>query len=406
MASEELIIDFKSAEYRNDPQALFARLRPSAAVIPIRAPFIRNALFVTRYEDVHAVLKDTRFANDVRNAGAKHPMDSWWMPRLVKTMQDNMLNKDAPDHRRLRNLVQVAFTPKRVRQMESVAQDIVERLLDDAAQRRELDFVDEFALPLPLRILSAMLGIPDDDRDDFLQWTKTLSSSFAKGVTGMLMAVPAGNRLLRLIERLIEERRTQTTDDLISDLVQAEQEGSRLDAKEVTSMIFLLLMAGYDTTVNLISAGTLALLRHPEQLEALRDRPELFDGAIEELMRYTSPALYTGLRYATEDVEIGGQTVRRGTMLFPGVASANWDDAVFDEPSRLDLERTPNRHLGFGQGAHYCLGAPLARLEARVALGKLLQRFDDIRLTVPVDTLQWALPINLRGLVSLPLRVS
>ncbi len=405
MTTPNLLIDFKSPEYRDDPFGLFARLRPRAAVVPTRGSFVRGARFIMRYADVQAVLKDPRFANDSRNAGLLHPMGAWWMPRLFKSMQDNLANRDGSDHRRLRNLVQVAFTPKRVRQMEDVAQTTVERILDEAEHRGELELIADFALPLPLLIISEMMGVPEADRADFQRWTSALAASFAKGITGVLWAIPSGNRLMRLIERIIEERRVEPRNDLITDLVAAESEGARLEAGEVLSMVFLLLLAGYETTVHLIASGTLALVQNPEQRQLLRERPELRDGAIEELARYTSPALYTTPRYAGEDLEIGGEAVPRGTALFPGVASANHDGEEFDEPERLLLERSPNRHLTFGQGIHYCLGAPLARLEVGIAIEALVRRFPKMRLAVPPERLQWMLSLTLRGLVTLPLRL-
>lgn len=406
MDTAELSLDFKSREFRDDPYPLYARARAHAALVPVRGAYVRGGLFATRYPDVVEILKDPRFANDVRNAGVPHPMGAWWMPRLFKTMQSNMLNADEPDHRRLRNLVHRAFTPARVRGMRSTAEAIVERLLADAERRGELDLLADFALPLPLAIISEMMGVPQADRPRFHAWMVSLTDSFSGGALRVLLQIPTGNRLLRLFEGLIQRRRAEPRDDLISALVQAEEEGGdRLTADELISMVFLMLLAGHETTVNLISAGALALLEHPEQLAALRARPAGIERAIEELLRHTSPVIFASPRYAREDLEMCGRRIPRGTAVFPGLAAANRDPDVFAEPDRLDLDREPNRHVALGLGIHYCMGAPLARLEGSIAVLALIQRFPAMRLAVPREQLAWRLPGNIRGLKALPVRL-
>lgn len=406
MDTTELSLDFRSPEFRNDPHRLYARLRTHAALVPVKGSYIRGGWFATRYPDVVELLKDPRFANDCSNAGVPHPMGAWWMPRLFKLMQSNMLNADEPKHRRLRNLVHRAFTPARVRSMKATADTIVDRLLTDAERRGEVDLISAFALPLPLEIISEMMGVPHEHRPRFHAWMASLTDSFSGGVLRVLMQIPTGNRLLRLFEALIQQRRAEPRDDLISALVQAEEEdGDRLGADELLSMVFLLLLAGHETTVNLISAGTLALLEHPEQLAALRARPEGIERAIEELLRYSSPVIYSTPHYAREDLELHGRRISRGTVVFPGLAAANRDESVFAEPDRLQLDRDPNRHLALGLGIHYCLGAPLARLEGSIAVHALVQRFPDMRLAVAREKLEWRLPGNIRGLRALPLRL-
>mgnify|MGYP000464550572 CR=1 FL=1 len=407
VTTPEPFLDVRSREFRDDPHPLYARLRAHAALVPVRGSYVRGALFATRHQDVLELLKDPRFVNDSRNAGVSHPMGAWWMPRLFTTMAANMLNADEPKHRRLRNLVARAFTPARVRGMRAAAGTIVERLLADAARRGEVDLVAAFALPLPLEIISEMMGVPDDDRPQFRAWMTNLTDAFSGGVVGILLQIPTGNRLLRLFERLIAERRAEPRDDLISALVQAEEEdGDRLTADDLISMVFLLLLAGHDTTVNLLAGGTLALLEHPDQLAGLRARPEAIERATEELLRYVSPAIYASPRYAREDLELHGRRVARGTAILPGIASANRDDRAFTAPERLDLERDPNRHLALGTGIHHCLGAALARLEAVVAFPALIQRFPAMRLAVPADRLEWRLAGIIRGLKRLPLRLA
>jgi cytochrome P450 len=407
MVPQDRFLDIKSPEFRNAPHALYARLRAGAALVPIRGSFVRNAWFAPCYRDVVDLLMDPRLANDARNAGIRHAMSAWWMPRLFATLQSNMLNADEPQHRRLRNLVHRAFTPARVRDMRAAAVTIVERLLDEAARRGEVDLMAAFALPLPLEIISVMMGVPVEDRARFQGWMKSLTDSFSGGLVGVLMQVPTGNKLLRLFEGLIGQRRADPRDDLVSALVQAEEEdGDRLSADDLIAMVFLLLLAGHETTVNLIGAGTLALLEDPEQRAALRARPEGIERAIEELLRFTSPAIYSSPRYAKEDLELHGQRIARGAAIFGGIASANRDAAVFADPEHLDLERDPNKHLALGMGIHYCLGAPLARMEGALAIAALVQRFPAMRLAVPAERLEWRLPGNIRGLKALPLRLA
>ncbi len=398
-------LDLKDPEYRDDPHPLFARLRKRAPLVHVTGSPVRNAWLVTRYQDVQAALKDPRIVNDARNAGQKHSMDAWWIPRVFATMQDSMLNADPPEHRRLRNLVQLAFTPGRVREVATRVQKIVDRQLDRVHARGEMEIIADLALPLPLTIISEMMGVPEADRLNFSRWMQRFTTVFSGGRVNVLIQLPNGQRLLRLFRRLIASRRTDPGDDLISALVQAEQDGQRLSADELLSMVFLLLLAGHETTVNLIGTGTLALLDHPEQLALLRQQPELVDSAVEELLRYSSPIVYGIPRFVAEDLELAGQSLVRGTALFPGIASANRDESVFDTPDRLDLTRAPNKHLSFGLGIHYCLGAPLARLEASIAFRTLVSRYPDLRLAIPRTGIRWRTPANFRGLAALPVRL-
>jgi cytochrome P450 PksS len=304
-------------------------------------------------------------------------------------------------------LVSRAFTPVRVKEMKRSAEVIIERLLDDAARRGEVDLMAAFALPLPLAIISEMMGVPEEERARFHGWMTSLTNSFSGGMIAVLMQIPTGNRLLRLFDALIQRRRAEPRGDLISALVQAEEEdGDRLSADDLISMVFLLLLAGHETTVNLIGTGTLAQLQHPEQLAALRARPEGIQCAIEELLRFTSPAIFTAPRYATVDLEFHGRQIARGTPVFGGLAAANRDENAFAEPEGLNLAREPNRHLALGVGIHFCMGAPLARLEGSLAINALIARFPNMRLAAPAEQLQWRLPGNIRGLKALPLRLA
>ena len=312
-----------------------------------------------------------------------------------------MLDLDPPDHTRLRALVHKAFTPRLVERMRGRMQVLADALLDEASKRGGTDLIRDFALPIPTTIIAEMLGVPSEDRHRFHRWSSVVVSSDPSGAR-MLMAVPSVWAFLRYIHRLIRARRAEPRDDLVSALVAAEEAGDRLDEDELAAMIFLLLIAGHETTVNLIGNGSLALMRHPGQMEKLRAEPSGTRTAVEELLRYESPLATATERYAREDVAVAGVTIPRGEMVYAVIASANRDARQFPDPDTLDLAREPNRHLSFGLGIHYCLGAPLARLEGEIAIATLLRRAPGLRLSVAPEALRWRRGLVLRGLEALP----
>jgi cytochrome P450 len=280
-------------------------------------------------------------------------------------------------------------------------QTLTHELLDMVASRGRMDLIADYALPLPTTIIAEMMGVPARDRHKFHRWTSAIVSSDPYG-WGKIMVIPRLMALLRYIKKLVKSRRADPKDDLLSALVKAEAAGETLSEDELLAMVSLLLIAGHETTVNLIGNGTLALLEHPDQMEKLRGDPALVKPAIEELLRYDSPLETATERFARENVSMGGVTIPRGEMVFAVIASANRDPAQFERPDTLDLTREPNRHLSFGQGVHYCLGAPLARLEGQIAINTLLSRIPDLRLAVPSQTLRWRRGLVLRGLEALP----
>lgn len=400
-------LDLIAPQFRADPYPTYARLRRESAVVVSHVPIFGKVYLLTRYADVEALFTDPRFVNDPRNAsGGPTLFDRWWMPRLFRAFQRNMVSSDAPDHRRLRDLVHKAFTPSRVDALKDSVTRIVGRLLDQAERKRSVDLIADFALPLPLTVISEMMGVPERDRMTFRRHMTGLIDSNLAGGLEMLRLFPSAIMMMRLFRRLIRHRRQQPGDDLLTALVQAEEQGDRLSEDELIAMIFLLLLAGHETTVNLIGNGTLALLQHPDQLNLLRREPELVGSAVEELLRFTNPVEQPGVRYAREDIEIGGHIIPRSAMVLPLLASANRDDQAFERADQLDITRTPNRHLAFGLGVHYCLGAPLARLEGKIALDALVQRFPRMRLAVPAAQLRWRGGIGLRGLKALPLQLT
>ncbi len=402
-------VNLASPEHKKNPYPFYERLRAEAPVCRVALPGKQTAWLVTRYAGVAAAFKDGRFAKDKRNAqtpeqAAKEP----WVPAFFKPLTRNMLDLDVPDHTRLRALVHKAFTPRLVERMRERVETLTEELLDIASHRGSLDLIRDYALPLPTTVIAEMLGVPPRDRHRFHRWSSGIVSANASSF-GMLKAIPSVLAFLRYIRKLVEARRADPKanpeDNLVSALVQAEEAGESLSADELVAMIFLLLVAGYETTVNLIGNGTLALLRNPGEMDRLRSDPGLIESAVEELLRYESPLETATERYAREDVEIAGATIPRGALVYLVIASANRDGDQFPDPDRLDLGREPNRHLSFGQGIHYCLGAPLARLEGQIAINTLLRKAPGLRLAVPPEDLCWRRGMVLRGLAALPVRL-
>jgi cytochrome P450 len=406
--------EMMSPAVRANPYPFYARLRQLGPVLPIKSPFgpaafmMRGPTFLlTRYEDVSAALRDPRLVNDRMAATGDNPdaMNRWWIPRIFRTFANSMVGKDGADHRRLRDLVHKAFTPGMIEGLAGQVQQMVTRMLDEAERKPTSDLIADLALPLPLTVISEMMGVPEKERTQFRRVMLKLVESVSMGAARFILNYPTALQLERILQRLVDLRRVQPGDDLITGLVQAEEAGDRLSQQELLAMVFLLLLAGHETTVNLIGNGTLALLEHPDQLQRLREHPELIESAIEELLRFANPVEQI-TRFAREDVEIKGQRIPRGSMLLLLLASANRDEAAFENADQLDIGRSPNKHVSFGYGVHYCLGAPLSRLEGRIAMLDLVQRFPQMSLAVSPEQLRWRKSVGLHGLSSLPLHLS
>ena len=389
-----------SPAFKANPYPFYAQLRAEAPVFRTWLPTRQHAWLVTRYDDALLVLKDERLTKDRRIAiaeGQKAP----WMPAMLRPLAQNMLDLDDPDHARLRGLVHKAFTARLIERLRGRIQAICHELLDAAEASGRIDLIGQYALPLPVTIIAELLGIPASDRSGFHRWSGSIVS--VSSGADMLRALPAIWQLLRYMRRLIALRRADPRDDLLTALVQAEENGSSLSEDELLAMICLLLIAGHETTVNLIGNGTLALLQHPDQIERLRGDPTLIRPAVEELLRFTSPVELATERYAREAIELGGQQIARGELVLAVLGSANRDERQFAQPDALDLARDPNRHLAFGLGAHYCAGSPLARMEGAIAVQTLLDRMPHLRLASPHDRPRWRRGLFLRGLERLPL---
>ena len=378
-------------QFRENPYPLYRYLHASA---PVQWNDVLQAWLLARYTDVVSVLTDARFSADRTKQGLPEPPDGY---QLAKSM----LVSDPPDHTRLRALVQKAFTPRMIDQLRPRIVTVVGELLERMAERDEpLDLIGDLAYPLPVVVIAELLGVPAEDRVTFQEWSALLAASLDPLVSPELMdrVVAARDALHGYLRGIIAERRQQPRADLISALVAVEERGDVLSEPELVVMCTLLLIAGHETTVNLIGNGTLALLRHPEALARLQADPALITSAIEELLRFDSPVQMTG-RIATQPLEIGGQKIARGEWVLPLIGAANHDPTQFSDPDTLDIARAPNPHVAFGRGIHFCLGAPLARLEGQIAIGSLVRRFPKLALAgEPVRRNQ----ITLRGLQSLP----
>jgi cytochrome P450 len=313
-----------------------------------------------------------------------------------------MLDTDPPDHTRLRALVSKAFTPRLVEGMRGRIQAIADALLDALEDKGDIDLIDEYAFPLPVTVIAELLGVPVEDRDKFRQWSDAAVSGNATKEYIEKILIPHMQAFTNYLRAMFEEKRRNPEDDLISALVRAEEAGDRLSEDELLGMVFLLLIAGHETTVNLIGNGVLALLEHPDQLQKLRNDPSFIKLAVEELLRYDGPVETSTERFAREDVAISKTKIPKGEMVLVVLAAADRDPERFPYPDTLDITRTDNKHLAFGKGIHHCLGASLARMEGQIAVGTLLRRMPNLRLKAPPKSLVWRPGLVLRGLKALP----
>src|SRR6266704_1297634 len=394
-------VDVTDATFKANPFPFYAQLRAASPVLLVKLPTKQHAWLITRYDDVLTVLKDERFAKDRQNAMTPEQLKKLpWIPPMFKPLEHNMLDLDSPNHTRLRALVHKAFTPRLIEQMRGQIQALTNELLERAALGGGMDVIADFALPLPLTMIGRILGVPAQDNQKFHRWSKTLISAGTN--RNLLVLIPSIMSFMGYLKKLIKERRAHPKDDLVTALVQAKDGSDKLSGDEVLAMIFLLLIAGHETTVNLIGSGSLALLEHPDQLEKLRSEPAIIKPAIEELLRFVCPVEMATERYACEDITIAGTTIPRGELVLAVIVSANRDANYFDNPDCLDVTRENNKHLAFGLGAHYCLGAPLSRLEGQIAISTLIRRMPNLRLSIAPDQIRWRGGIILRGLEALP----
>ncbi|MEM9457963.1 MAG: cytochrome P450 [Myxococcota bacterium] len=400
-------IDLTNPTVWSNPYPMYTWLQQAAPLVRCRQPFIGQAWMATRFEDVSTVLKDNkRFKSRPRRADGRPPRFERLLPRVVRTFNQSMVTADDHDHRRLRSLVAKAFTPARIDLLEVRIEAITGELLDRAAARGgTFDLMDDFARPLPLRIISELLGVERHEQTYFHDAIQTLIADQSEWA--LLYQLPTYHGLYRFFERMFERKRAYPTDDLTSALIAVEQDHERLSPDELMSMVVLLLFAGHETTVNLIGNGTLALLEHPEQLERLRDDPSRIPSAIEEMLRYDSPAQFPATRFVAQTCTLGSARLEPGDKILPLLGAANRDPRAFEDPDAFDIGRAPNRHVAFGAGPHFCIGAHLSRFEGRIAFSRLLERFASLELAVDRPRLQWRTKVSgLRGLKALPVRAT
>ena len=406
MMNQITLNDLLAQETKRDPIAFSARLREQGAVLPFYGLGKERGWLVTQYDDVLTILKDPRFIKDpqkltpsLQGEQAEADERAAVMSNLLKYRRD-MLVTDPPDHTRLRGLVSKAFTPRMIEHLRPRIQQLADELLDAVQKQGQMDLIADFAFPLPITVISEMLGISGADRQQFRTWSQTLVT----GVVGSepTKVVAAMEAFVQYIKTLLAEKRAHPGTDLTSGLVQAEERGDRLSEAELISTIFLLIVAGHETTVNLLGNGMLALFEHPEQMRRLCTDPSLIPSAIEELLRYTAPVSMSSPRWASEDIPLHDQVIRKGEMVFVSLIGADTDPRQFSDPEVLDIARQENQHVAFGKGIHFCLGAPLARLEGQIAIGTLLRRLPRLRLACEPEQLTWTQSPILRGLTSLP----
>lgn len=385
---------FFTKEFTQNPYPVYEKLRETDPVFKVMFPHGEFGWIITRYEDAVEVLKDQRFSKDV----AKR-----YGPENQTVFVNNMLFSDPPDHRRLRGLVQKAFTPKLVADMRSHIQDIADDLLNKIGSRDKMNLIDEYAFPLPIIVISEILGVPVEDQDKFRVWSNSIIDASSSDHAEMFEQ--HAKEFTEYLTDWFAKVRKNPGKDLISQLVIAEESGQQLTENELLGVVSLLIIAGHETTVNLIGNGVLALLEHPEQRDLLIQKPELIHNAVEEMLRYNGPVEYSTSRWALEDVEFRGQNIAKGELVIVALDSANRDTEKFKDADIFDITREKSQHLAFGKGIHLCLGAPLARLEGEIAISTLLARYPEIQLQTDVTELEWRPGMIVRGLKELPVQL-
>jgi cytochrome P450 len=391
-------------QFVNDPYPTYAKLRAEGPVHRVVSPVHGELWLVVGYQEAKAALVHPGLVKDWKHGNPQ------WKTRLMgdpnaqmRAFGRHMLNADPPDHTRLRTLVNRAFTPGRVEALRPRVQQITDALLDGLPESGTFDLMETLAYPLPMAVITELLGVPELDSERFRAWSNLVVAPDPDDVEAGKAAFTALNLYL---QRLIEDKRGRPGDDLLSALIQTrDEDGDRLSSDDLQAMAQLLMIAGHETTVHLIGNGVLALLRHPDQLAALRADFSLLGNAVEEMLRYDCPVEGSTLRFATEPVEIGGTVIPGGgSVVVVSLAAAHRDGERFAEPDTFDIRRDAGGHLAFGHGIHYCLGAPLARMEGRIAVRSLLERCPNLELAADPAELEWRPGLLMRGVLRLPLR--
>ncbi|ASN06754.1 cytochrome P450 family protein [Virgibacillus necropolis] len=381
--------------FTENPYPAYEKLREEEPVSYVLLPDGQYAWIITRYEDALQALKDQRFIKDFTKLSDDDEMGH------DSVFSQNMLFADMPDHKRLRGLVSKAFTPQMIAGMRERIQEITNELLDEAAGKDYMNLIDEFAFPLPIIVICEMLGIPTVDRDKFRLWSNSMiegsNGEYAQDINQHM------NDFVQYLGKRFAAVRENPGEDLISKLIISEEQGDQLTEQELYGVVSLLIIAGHETTVNLIGNSVMALLEHPDQLELLKSQPELINTAIEEALRYNDPVEFSTSRWAGESLEFKGKSIRKGDLVIVVLNSANHDPNQFDDPEIFDITRQKSKHLAFGKGIHACLGAPLARLEGEIAISSFFDRYPNAKLNASKKDLEWRTGMIVRGVKELPL---
>jgi cytochrome P450 len=400
--------------FMRDPYPILAALREQAAAHPVETPNGLRTWLVVRYDDARALLNDPRLSKDMsvghglipRNfvdeeRRAEFLRETGTRRQFAAELSRHMLDSDPPDHTRLRRLVGKAFTSRRVAELRPRIEELVDELLDAAAAGPEAELMAALAFPVPFTVICWLLGVPPEDRQDFRTWSNLLVSG-----AGGDDVLDASESMVDYLRRLIGAKRTDRSDDLLGALVRATDDGDQLTENELMAMAFLLMVAGHETTVNLIGNGTLALLTHPEQRALVTADPSLWPAAVEEFLRFDGPVSNATWRFTTESVQVGDVLIPEGEFVTICLSAAGRDPERYPDPDVLDIRRPQSANLAFGHGIHHCLGAPLARMEGEIVLSRLFTRFPELRLAVPADELRWRYSLMMRGLEELPVRLT
>jgi cytochrome P450 PksS len=395
------LVDLTSQEFFRDPSAGVARLRAVGPVVEIRFPIVGRVWITTTFETTSRMLKDSETFT-LRKDGAPAGL-RWWMPNLIRTVADNMLTMDEPDHTRLRQIVDEAFRRRAILGMEphifALAQGFADKLF---AEGSPADLVTRYSRLLPLSVICELLGLPQQDRPKFMAWMQGFTR--LTGMLGFLGLIPTMMSMRRYLGHRLDVVRQEGGEGLIAELVRVEREGGRISPREMVAMVFLLLGAGSETTTHLIGGSVFELIRKPELRDWIEEDWSRLDLAVEEFLRFVSPVQFSKPRFVQRDVDLGGVRLGKGTKIMAMLAAANMDPEANEHPERLDLKRAPNRHLSFGTGIHFCLGHQLARIEARCALRALFERWPKLQLAVPEEQIRWRERPGLRAIASLPVK--
>ncbi|GCE07684.1 cytochrome P450 family protein [Dictyobacter aurantiacus] len=403
-SSQTAEFDLTTVAFKSNPYPILARLRTHDPVYQYTSsPDGQSTWLITRYEDAEIVLRDERFVKDKQSTlpPEERAPSAGPAPSVSDLFDLGMLKFDPPDHTRLRKVVNLFFTPRATEQWRESVQRISDELIDKVESQKRMDLIEDFASVLPIRIISEMLGVPAEDSMQLHLWTKRIADALDDPAAFEQVASDLQAFYTYLLA-LVEKKRQASTDDLVCKLMHASVEGDQLTERELVAMIFLLILAGHETTTNLIGNGILALLTHPEQKQLLQAQPELIKPAIEEFLRYLAPFTITTHRWAREDVEMRGKLIRHGDAVLVSLAATNRDENKFDHPDTLDITRQENPHIAFGKGVHYCLGAPLARLEGQIAINTLLRRLPAMQLDIEPEALVWRTGSTVLGVNHLP----